>query len=113
MALSKKDIFSFDDTVYKTIKVKAWKNQELIVKSMSAKEKLDWVKLVEKKGGELAAAIELIITCCVDDDHRQLFDKQDAEALKHKSAEALNFISEECLKLSGLYAEAVEDEAKN
>lgn len=113
MTLSKKDIFSFDDTIYKTIKVKAWNNGEMVVKSMSATEKLDWVKLVEKNNNELESIIQLLLVCCVDKDHKQLFDKQDEAALKHKSFEALNFISNECLMLSGLYAEAVEDEAKN
>ena len=113
MALSKKDIFSYDDTIYKTIVVKAWNSGELIIKSMTATEKLDWVKLVEKKNGELEAAIDLIMISCVDDNHKLLFDKQDKAALKHKSAEALNFISEECLRISGLYADSVEEEAKN
>ena len=113
MTLSKKDIFSFDDTVYKTIIVKAWNNGEMIIKSMSATEKLEWVKLVEANKDELSSLIELIIVCCVDKEHKQLFDKQDKAALKHKSFEALNFISNECLIMSGLYADAVEDEAKN
>ena len=102
-----------DDTKYKTIKVKAWKNQKLVIKTMSAKEKVDWIKEVEKKGGELNAAIELIVICCVDDDHKQLFGKEDIDALKNKNAEALNEISEQCLILSGLYSGAEEDAAKN
>jgi hypothetical protein len=113
MALSKKDILLMDDTEYKTIEVKAWKSQKLIIKSMSAKEKIDWIKEVENKDGELNAAIQLIVICCVDDDHKQLFGKEDIEALKNKSAEALNEISEQCLIISGIYAGAEEDAAKN
>lgn len=114
MTLSKKDIFSYDDTVYKTIKVKAWNNGEIIIKTMSAQEKVNWVKMFEnKKNTELEALIELILICCVDEEHRKLFEKCDIEALKHKSFEALNYISNECLVLSGLHAEAVEEEAKN
>lgn len=114
MALSKKDIFSFDDTVYKTIVVKAWNNGELIIKTMSAQEKIEWVKMFDnKKHTELDALIELMLICCVDENHSKLFDKQDLAALKHKSFEALNFISNECILLSGLHADAVEEEAKN
>lgn len=102
-----------DDTEYRTIQVKAWNNAEIIIKSMSAKEKLDWVKSVEKKNNELNAALELIIICCVGDDHKPLFEKHDLEALQHKSAEALNFISGECLKMCGLHSDAIEEEAKN
>jgi hypothetical protein len=114
MTLSKKDIFSYDDTEYKTIKVKEWGNKSLIIKSMTAREKISWSKTVTKKNSdELEFMIDIVVLCCVDEEHRQLFDKQDSSALQHKQFAAIQYIFEECIKLSAMQEEAVEEEAKN
>lgn len=114
MSLSKKDIFSFDDVKYKTIKVRAWNDGELILKSMSAAEKVSWSKKVNAKNAdELDYMIELIIISCVDSGHSKMFEATDKPALKNKSISAIQQIFEECINVSTLGATAVEEEAKN
>lgn len=113
MALNKKQIFQLDDTRYKLIKVKAWNNSKIKIKTMSAAEKIDFIKLVEKDKSEMGMVIQLVVSCCVDDNNNNLFTKEDIPALKSKSADALIEIASECLKLSEIGADAVEDAAKN
>lgn len=114
MALNKKDIFGRDDVVYKTIKIKAWDNEELILKSLSAREQADWMKKSQKKNADqLDTMVDVVIMSCVDDNHNKLFDKQDGPALANKQFAAITQIFDAALNLAGLGEDEVEEEAKN
>lgn len=114
MALNLKDIEQIKDIRFKTIKVPSWDNQELILKSMTAEEKVNWSKLVnDKKTDDLGYMINMLLICCVDDNHQLIFNANHAVMLKHKSFSAIQFIFDECITLSSMREEDVEEEAKN
>lgn len=114
MALNLKDIEQIQDIRYKTIKVPAWKNAELVIKSMTVKEKVDWSTLVnDKKTDDLGYMIKMLMVSCVDDNHQLLFNAKHEAMLKHKSFNAIQYIFDECITLSAMSEDDVEEEAKN
>lgn len=112
MLLNKQQIKDVDDLPSKNLDMPEW-GGEVRLKTMSAKNRIEFEKLNASTKSELETMINLIMFSCVDEENNLLFNKQDFEFLSGKSAKSLMHIFEEAVKLSTLSSEGLEDKAKN
>ena len=111
MALTRDAIKAINDTRYKTIHVKAW-NEDIRIKTLTAKEQLEIANVVNKPNGGLESVIKMVMLSCVDENDEVIFVAGDEDWLQEKHFSALVEISEAATELNDLSKEAVEEKAK-
>lgn len=110
--LTRDSIKNIDDTKYQVIRVKAWNNEEVKIKTLTAAEQLEMAKTVEDDPG-LGAIVKIVMLSVVDDNNNKVFLAGDEEFLREKNFNALLEISDAATKLGDISVEAVEEKAKN
>jgi hypothetical protein len=97
--LSADDVLSADDRRYEIVDVPEW-GGSLRLRSMSAKEALDWA---EKNDGpaKSTAGIRIAVISACDADGALIFADKDIEALKGRSNKALKRVVTKALALNG------------
>lgn len=117
MALSKEAIFAAKDTEVHEIEVPEW-GGTILLRSMTGAQRNNyehWAHQQSKADSPDYRGIrERLISCCaVDESGSPLFTEEDIAALAAKNSEVIDRLHEQCQKLCGMDADAVEDAAKN
>ncbi len=106
-------VLNAKDIKTKRVPVPAW-DCELEVRGLTGAQRADIVERATVKGenakGEDTSRVDdrilgplLLIACCYDPENgEQVFEDGDADALPQKSAEALDIVLAEALKLNGM-----------
>jgi len=107
------DVKALDDIGTETVKVKAWKNLELEVRSMTGTERASILqRAVDQEDGTLDFGKlypEIIVATCYKPETGEKFFPADAKAwLNDKSSAALEQLASVGLRLSGIDKEAKE-----
>jgi hypothetical protein len=94
--------------------VNVWGGQVKVV-AMSAKQYIEYQATVTKLTPEEQSLVgaTLITFCCVDEEGKPLFTKEDASWLLDKSPENLGVLLDAALSLNSITSEQIEDQAKN
>ena len=118
--LSRDDILGMDDVRYAIINVRAWKNQAVRIKSLTAREREEFEQSISKtlpdgtsKTDLITARAKLCVRIMVDANGRRIFDDSFVGALSNKNAEAIGQIFDDGAKLSGITKRDVEELAGN
>ncbi len=118
MSLSKNQIIAAKDSQPIEVEVPEW-GGSILLRPMTGTARNDyefWAASEHSKNGQSdfrGIRERLIIAHAVDDQGESLFSLDDLEQLSAKNAEVIDRLHNECQKLSGLTAEAVDDAAKN
>ena len=101
--LSREEILAMDDIPTETVEVPEW-NGAVVVRGMSAQERLEWGGKVKGPDGttDVEKAMYYAIVYGVQEPR---FSEDDIPALKKKSGAALDRVAKAWLRLSGLGAE--------
>lgn len=112
MLLSKQQIQDVDDLPSKIVNMPEW-GGDVKIRTMSAKNRIDFEKINIANKSELETMIHLIMFSCIDDEGNLLFDDSDFEFLSGKSAKSILKLFQECIEMSTLSQKGLEDKAKN
>ncbi|MGYP003117714111 len=104
-----------DDKIENTINVEEW-GVKIGVRSMTARQRSDMQERWAEAGEQSASTLyeNIILHCVFDPDTGEsVFTVDDLEwLLEEKSAQVVDKIAQECLKVSGLVADAVDEVGK-
>lgn len=112
MLLNKQQIKDVDDLPSQIVSLPEW-GGDVKIKTMSAKQRIEFEKCNSNSKTELETMINLIMFSCVNEDGSLLFSKEDYGFLSEKSAKSLMRLFQEAVSLSTLSNEGLEDKAKN
>lgn len=112
MLLNKQQIKDVNDLPSIIVDMPEW-GGEIKVRTMSAKDRIDFEKKNATSKTELETMINLIMFSCVNEDNSLMFDKDDYDFLASKSAKSLMRIFNEAVKISTLSNDGLENKAKN
>ena len=115
MALDKEKIRHIHDFKINHIFIEEW-NDEISVKSMSAKDRIDFETLQKNSDlSEIDILVSFLIYTCCDHNGNKLFDNSDEDKalLKDKSMDALVRVFKSALELNSLTKNDIEEQAKN
>jgi hypothetical protein len=112
MLLSKSDILSKNDLKVEIVQVPEWKGP-VKIKVMSIAEQIEFEKMDKDKSHNSDLIFAMLVLCCIDDEGKHLFNKEDIPALKEKSSTAVIKLFKACLKLNQLNENDLEKKAKN
>ena len=96
-----------------TIPIPEW-GGDLTIRELNAPERFKFAERFNGASGQrLAEAMVDIVIACSQNGSGPLFKPEDFQALVDSDGKVLQRIAEECLRLSGLTADAVEASEKN
>ena len=105
-----------DDREEHTIDVKEW-GVKIGVRSMTARQRADMQERWSEAGEQSASALyeNIILHCVFDPDTGDsVFTQDDLEwLLDEKSAQVVDRIAQECLKVSGLMSDSIDEMGKD
>jgi hypothetical protein len=108
------DILSADDIQTKVVDVPEFgEGAQVKVKSLTLQEQLDYEKEIQGKKDLGDPIFSIVTKCCVDENNKPLFTKDDVAALKLKSSKGMLKIFTACLEINSLDIGSVEKLAKN
>jgi hypothetical protein len=99
MSINKHQIFASNDLKEKFVDMPEWGGQ-VKIRALSVKEQLAYDEYLSTEPKEVEMALHLIISACVDDDNKKLFDISDMDLLKEKSSKNLFLLVNEILSLN-------------
>jgi hypothetical protein len=113
--LSKAAILAAVDLGHEDVPVPAWGGTvRIAAMSGLARDEFRAALAAHEDGAPVGYfACALLATCCVDEDGNRLFDIEDIEALRAKSAVSLDAPAAVAMRLNGLGGGAVETAVKN
>jgi hypothetical protein len=104
-----------DDREETLINVDAW-GVKVGIRSMTARQRSDMQQRWTVEGDQSASTLyeNVLLYCCFDPETGEpAFTEDDLEwLLEEKSAQAIDIVAQECLKVSGLAADSVDDMGK-
>lgn len=113
--LSRAAILEKDDRKKVTVEIEEW-GGEVVVASMSARERLEYEALLARyQAGEKEVDFIgfLVVSCLFDGDGKKLFTIDDLEPLKDKNPAVLMRLFRKAAELNVLTTEAAEEQAGN
>jgi hypothetical protein len=112
MLLTKEQISLVDDLPTKIVSVPEW-GGDIKLRAMVTKDRIDFERINADAKSEDETMINLIIYSCVDENNKLMFSKEDFKMLAAKSAYPIVRLFKECVDLSVLSQEKLEEKAKN
>lgn len=112
--LTKEQIFALDDREQEDVWVPAWKTY-VKVRGLTAGERDKYEsEMLEGKGKNQVvnlanARAKLIVLCCIDEEGKQLFTKQEMTVVATKSAAALEPLFDAARRLSAMTEQDMEE----
>ena len=111
--LDKAKFLQQDDYEYKDVHLKAL-GGEVRIKALSIRDQLSFEKeAADKNQDESNLMFNLILKCCIDEKGELLFNEEDLEAIKDKSADVIVHLFKEILKINHINQDEVDGLAKN
>ena len=113
--LNKAAILGAEDLTHEDVPVRAW-GGSVRVRVMTGAERDEFRGAIATDDGKVPMGkftAALLVATCIDENGARLFDIEDMEALKEKSAAALDVLADVAMRLNGLGGSAVSDAAKN
>jgi hypothetical protein len=112
MLLTRQQILEAIDLKSVIVEVPEW-GGSVKVRSMSAKDRIEFEANQEKCKTELESIINLLMLTCIDENNQPLFEPSDYQKLQEKSPTAFLKLFKESLELNTLSKDQVEERAKN
>lgn len=114
--LNKAAFFAADDLIHEDVPVPQLGGSVRIrVMTGAARDEFnDYIRsFAEEKRPPSAVNAALLVQTCIDESGAPMFDMEDIDMLRDKSAAALDVLAAAAMRINGLGATAVDDAAKN
>lgn len=113
--LNKAAILGVEDLKHEDVPVPQW-GGTVRVRMMTGAERDEFRSAIANEEGKSSpgqVSAALLVATCIDETGARLFSAEDIDALKEKSAAALDVLAEASMRLNGLGGNAVSDAGKN